>query len=441
MAKEMDKNLILTALNDWNFWNKDQETGIERAKYLNRIKKFVSTNQTLVITGARRAGKSFIMRQFQKDLIEKQELNKKDTLFINFEDPRLPKLSAQSLGEIYDVYLEKLNPSAKPFVFLDEVQEVKNWEKWVTTIGELKKANLVISGSNAHLLGKDLATLLTGRHLDITVFPLSFKEFLKFNNISAKTDLEIVDQKHQIRKYFTEYRKLGAFPEVVLAKQKKEILLEYLDDILNKDLIKRYNIRKPEKLKALARFYLSNVSNLITFNSLSNSLDISADTVEKFSGYLKDAYLVFFLKRFSFKVKEQEKSPRKVYCIDQGLANIAGFRFSENLGKIAENIVFLELKREQSRIPSLEFYYWKDKQHREVDFVKKQDKDIEQLIQVCWDLSNPKTKQRELKALLKASRELKCDDLLIITSEKEGEEKVEGKTIKYIPLWKWLLGE
>lgn len=153
--------------------------------------------------------------------------------------------------------------------------------------------------------------------------------------------------------------------------KKSQILLNYFEDILNKDVIKRFKIRKIEQLNNLAKFYLSNISSLVTFSSLEKSLKFSADTIEKFSGYLEDAYILFFLKRFSFKIKEQQKSPRKVYAVDTGLANTIGFRFTQNLGRLDENLVFLELKRKEILQPQLELYYWKDVHHREVDFLIK----------------------------------------------------------------------
>lgn len=333
---------MLKILEDWNFWKKDLEAGIARPFYLDRLKRFLATNQIMVIKGARRSGKSFIMRQLVKELVS-AGTDKKNILMVNFEDPRFTELNTETLQQIYETYLEFLNPKGMPFVFLDEVQEVKGWEKWVRTLHELRKVQIIISGSNAKLLSKELATLLTGRHLDITTFPLSFREYMVFNNVSLKDKLDMVNKEIEIKGLLRKYLEFGSFPEVVLSTEKKEILLQFFEDVLDKDLIRRFKIRKPDKLKSLAKFYLSNASSLTTFSSIEKFLGASADTVEKFSGYLETAYLLFFLKRFSFKVKEQEKSPRKVYAIDTGLVNTIGFRFSENAGRLAENVVFLEL--------------------------------------------------------------------------------------------------
>ena len=435
---KMDKNEIVKILEDWNFWKKDLDTGVDRPYYLNKLRDFLSTQHIIVITGVRRSGKSFIMKQMVKSLI-KENVDKRNLLIINFEDPRFTELDAKILQKIYEVYLEFLNPAGKPYVFLDEVQEVKEWEKWVRTTQELNKARVIVSGSNAKLLGKELSTLLTGRHLDLTVFPLSFREYLAFKNIYLLDKLDLASKEIEIKRLLREYLEFGSFPEVVLRGEKREILLSYFGDILNKDIVRRFRIRKAEGLIALAKFYLSNVSTLVTFSSLEKSLKISADTIEKFSRYLEDAYILFFLKRFSFKVKEQEKSPRKIYVIDTGLANTVGFRFSQNLGKLAENLVFLELTKRKALNDGLELYYWKDVRHREVDFVIKEGLKVRELIQVCWEINEPETKNREVRALLKGMEEFKLKEGLIITEDYENEEDTKGKRIKFVPLWKWLL--
>lgn len=434
----MDKNEVIKILEDWNPWRKEIETGRDRYFYLNKPISFLNDNQVVVITGPRRAGKSFLLRQLAKNLIG-ENISKNDILIVNFEDPGFTELNLKLLDTVYETYREFLKPIAKPYIFLDEVQEIEHWEKWVRMMHELNKARIVISGSNAKLLSKELATLLTGRHLDLIVFPLSFKEYLNFHQIPTENELDLISRRIEIKALFHSYLEFGSFPEVVLSQQKKDILLHYFEDILNKDLIRRFKIRKQEKLKSLAKFYLTNISSLTTFSSIEKYLQMSADTIEKFSGYFEQAYFIFFLKRFSYKLKEQEKSPRKVYAMDTGLANVIGFRFTQNYGRLAENVVFLELKRRQAANPDLEIYYWKDQYHREVDFVIKEQFKVRQLIQVCWRFSEPKTKEREIKNLLKAMEEFKLKEGRILTEDDEGEETIKGKKIIYQPLWKWLL--
>lgn len=434
----MNKNDIMAVLQDWNMWQKNFPAGFERGEYLSKLMKFLRSNQVVTVMGPRRAGKSFIMRQAAAGLIS-SGVTPNDILIVNFEDPRLVDLDVQLLDRIYQTYREFLAPRGKPYIFLDEVQEIAGWEKWVRMMHELSKAKIVVSGSNANLLSRELGTVLTGRHLDLNILPLSFREYLTFNNVVLRNSLDILERSVEIRGLLRKYLESGAFPEVVLSDLKKETLLNYFEDIINKDLLRRFRIRKAEGLKALVKFYLSNPSAHVTFTSLAKSLRISQESVEKFSGYLEQAYAISFLKRFSFKVKEQEKSPRKVYAVDTGLCNAVGFRFNENSGKLAENVVFLELKRRQASSPEFEIFYWKNDQHREVDFVIKEGLKVNGLIQVCWDTGVLKTREREIKSLLKALAAFKLNKALVITDDEESEEKAKDAIIKFVPLWKWLL--
>jgi predicted AAA+ superfamily ATPase len=436
----MDKNELFSILNDWNFWRHELETGVARRAYIERFKDLSTSNQVITVTGPRRAGKSYLMRQIGVDLMSKG-LKKDNLLYVNFEDPRFASLDTQLMNQIFSTYKEFLAPQGEVTVFMDEVQEVEGWEKWIRMMHELKKAKLIISGSNAKLLSRELGTLLTGRHLDLSVFPLSFREFLAFNGLNPSDKIDLVNQETDIKGLLRRYIEFGSFPEVVLSQQKKEILLGYFEDLVTKDLLRRFKIRKSQALKSLIKYYLSNAGTLTTFSSIEKFLKLSTSTVEKFSGYLEDVYLVFFLKRFSFKVKEQEKSPRKVYAIDTGLCNSIGFRFSENIGKLAENIVFLELHRRQIQNSDTELYYWKDVYHHEVDFVVKKGQKVGQLIQVCWNVSDPKTKDREIRSLMKAMDELEKTEATIITEEYDTVEELKDRKITYVSLWRWLLAE
>lgn len=440
MNRTMNRKEVLEILEEWNFWKKDLNVGVTRDPYLKVLEKRLPSQQIKVIMGARRSGKSFIMRQLAKWLMDGKGVNKNNILIINFEDPRFAGLDTKLLQQAFDVYLETYKPIGEIYVFLDEIQEIPRWEKWVRTAQELEKANIVVSGSNSKLLSSELATVLTGRHLDMTVMPLSYKEFLKFKGVEIKNEVELIRNKIESRALLSEYLNFGSFPLVVLGQDKEGTLLAYYDDVVNKDLIKRYKIRKTEEIKSLIKFYLSNIACPITFTSSGKFLNISALSTERFSAYLETSYLVFFLKRFSFKFKEQEKSPRKVYSVDTGLANLVGFNFSSNSGRLAENLVFLELKRKMYKNPFMEIYYWKSRTNEEVDFLIREDTKVKELIQVCWDIQDMNTKNRETKALLKAMDEFKLKRGLIITEDFEGEEDYDGKKIQYISLTKWLLG-
>ena len=436
----MEKGDIVGILEKWNFWKKDRDTGVER-QITGKIYNALEYNKIITITGVRRCGKSYILRQLVRNIIENGAANE-STLIVNFEEPMFEETDLKMLLRIYESYMEIINTGEKPDMFLDEIQEVDRWEKFVRSLNEKKEANIVITGSSSKLMSAELATILTGRQLTFEIFPLSFGEFLVFKKLKIRSTKDVYLNAAKIKKYVWEYIEHGGFPEIVLIEDKEiksKIVLEYYNTILNRDIIQRYNIRSTEKIKKLAKYYVSNMSSLITYRKLEEFLKIPAETISRFSEHLVTAKLVFFVDRFSFSPKEQERSPRKVYCIDNGFFASIGFRFMENRGKLIENMVAVELKRRQASNPALEIYYWQDYQQREVDFVVKEGKRIGQLLQVCYNPGEFKTKERELKALVKGAEELKCDDLIVITWDYEAEEKFKDKKVRFLPLWKWLL--
>jgi predicted AAA+ superfamily ATPase len=438
----MKREEILRILLDWNFWKKNLESGIERNEYVDKALRFLQPNMIVSLIGVRRSGKSMLMRQIAKKLMESGIANKNEILIVNFEDKRIVERDLKLIDDFFNAYMEEMRPLRKPIVFLDEITKIPQWEKWVRTMHELNKAKILISGSTSQLTKGELATLLTGRHIDIIVFPLSFNEFLQFKNIQIKDKLEALAKESEIKALLREYIRFGGFPEVVLTKDeevKRTILLTYFDDIIEKDVVERYKIRKTEKLKMLAKFYLSNISSPTTFSSLEQFLNMNSVTIEKFSYLLEEAFLIFFAKIFHPSVKKQEKVARKVYCIDVGLSNAIGFKIEESIGKLMENVVAIELKR---RNPLLEIYYWKEygkAEGKEVDFVVRENFNVKQLIQVTYASNRNEVEKREIEALIKASDLLKCNDLLIITWDYEDIIEISNKKIKFVPLWRWLL--
>lgn len=319
----MRKEEILEILADWNFWAKEMDVGIERERYIKELLSLLTkTDQIVCISGVRRAGKSTLIKQVVKELIKTAEA--RNTLMVNFEDERFYERSLAVLGQIYEAYLEKVAPDKKPFIFLDEVQTIDGWERFVRGLHERKEARLAVSGSSAKLLSEEFATLLTGRHVTLAVHPLSFTEFLKFKGLEAKSEVEALAKRVEIRRLLDEYMEFGGFPEAVLSSEKRRILLSYFETVITRDIVERFKIREREKLRALAKYYLTNISSPITFNSVSRFLKSPLTTVERFSDYLETANLIFFVKRFSYSLKEQEKSPRKVYSVDVGLSNAIG---------------------------------------------------------------------------------------------------------------------
>jgi len=436
----MRKEEIISILSEWNFWGKGLDTGRERTFYLKRILSFLEgVEKVISVYGVRRSGKSFLLRQVAKELSEK--LGKNNVLYVNFEEVRFGSNEVNMLVEIYDAYREFIRPDKKPLLILDEVQEINEWERFVRSLHEKNEARIIVSGSSARLMSEDLATLLSGRDIPIEVFPLSFREFLEFKGTEVKSERDMIIKKFEIIQKLREYFEFGGFPEIVLEsdeERKKAILRRYFETILVKDVERRFRVREKEKLEFLANFYITNISSPVTYTSVSKILNLPKKTVERFSSYLATSRALFFISRFSPTLKEQERAARKVYSIDTGMSNAVGFRIFENYGKTMENVVAVELLRRFSTSPTVRIYYLKVDE-KEVDFVIKEGMRIKQLIQVSYVSSRDEISRREIDSLLKASKELKCNDLIVITWDVEDQITVNGKIVKLVPLWKWLL--
>ncbi|MFN4132768.1 MAG: ATP-binding protein [Candidatus Hadarchaeales archaeon] len=441
----MEESKIMEILADWNFWGNFREELKPRTTYISKMEKMFGKGTATLLLGVRRAGKSSLAYLFLQKLISQSTIAHNDSLIVNFEDPRFPpNIGADDLMQIYEVYLRKLNPSWH-IVLLDEVQNVVGWEKFVRYILESKKTGVLITGSSSKLMGGEISTVLTGRHVDVKVFPLSFREFLEFKGIGLEGEVDIAKNRLRILRELEEYLKWGGFPEVAISEndtRKRELLSGYFSDIIMKDVVKRFSVREIKKLENLVGLYISNISTLQSFNRLKEATGLSLDTVERFSRYLEMAWLFFYLRKFEFSLKRQLKSVRKVYVIDPGFFHVKGFRVSENYGKLLENVVAIELLRRAAFCsPPFEIYYWRDYQGKEVDFIVKQGGNVRQLMQTCYEVEDHEVKRREMIALVKASREVRCNNLLIVTWNHEGEERFKGKKVNFLPLWKWLLRE
>lgn len=428
----MDREDILTALNDWNLWGSYRDDSLERPLYLDRLESLVDTEEIVAVKGVRRSGKSTLLHQFLRKKIE-SGMEEKNTLFIKADDPRLSGADLEDLNHIYEVYREELQPDAVHYVVLDEAQMVEGWEKFANLIHEAKQARILVTGSSSKLLSEEYSTLLSGRHVSMEMFPLSFAEFLQFNDISPESETDLIKERHRIKNLLREYLEWGGFPKVALLDepQKRQILTQYFDDILIKDVQERFSIRKTDKLREVARNYLSDISNLKSYSSVSDAVDVSLDTIERFSHYFSIARILFFVRKFAYSHKKQVLNPRKVYCIDPGLRNVGGFRFSRDSGALLENTVFLELYRNREEV-----YYWKGQ--KETDFVVKEGEDIVEIVQVCYSMEDSDTQDREVKAIIEASEKFDCDNLRIITFEEDETLEEEGKRIDVTPAWKWL---
>ena len=404
-----------------------QERDLKRTldePYIERVTGITGADSPLikVIIGPRRAGKSFFA-------IHHLSRNR-NFGYVNFDDERLADLPEydEILVAVDSVYG---NPKA---LLLDEIQNLPKWEIFVNRLAR-QGYDLVITGSNSHLLSSELATHLTGRYLQTTIMPFSFREYLSLSPHELTTQ-EKVSALYQ-------YAHSGGFPEPLVKKfPARDYLVTLFDSIVYKDIVKRFHVRSVQGIEDLATYLLSNVSSEYSYTSLARVIrSKSPMTVRKYLGYLEEAFLFFSLPRFSFKVREQVSANKKIYCTDTGFVAAKAFRVSENHGKLYENLVAIELWRLQQQNEA-SLWYWKNTQQEEVDFVVQQQNRITALIQVCADMHDERTQSREIRALLKASRELRCNNLLILSEQEEKTEVAEWfgmtGTIRYVPLWKWL---
>jgi len=381
------------------------ETGTPREKKdeLNIQDSFV-----LIITGVRRCGKSTFLNQ----LIKKQ----RKTYYLNLEDPRLEGFDLSDFNKI-EIVMKEIYGDGGVY-FFDEIQNIPKWEKFTRYLID-KKEKVVITGSNASLLSREMGTKLTGRHIQLEMFPFSFKEFLDMKKSGGSSNS------------FKDYFYKGGFPEF-LKKENPEILHELLSDIVMKDIAVRFNIKNTNILNKIAVFLISNVGKEFSYNSIKKMFNIkSVQSVIDYISFFENAYLIFSVPRFSYSFKQQQVNPKKAYSIDNGFSNNNSASFSKDNGKMLENLVFLALRRKYKDI----FYFQNNK---ECDFVIKEKDKITSAFQVCFDF-NEETKDREISGLLEALVEFKLKQGLILTYNQEDEFEINGKSIKVMPVWKWLL--
>ncbi len=436
----MDKKEILAILEDWNYWSKPFKESFMRKGYEDEVAHKASTNEIIFLKGVRRSGKSTILLNHIQNLI-KEGIPKENILFVNLEDPRFAtSLSLELLEEIKQAYIYYLNPQGKPYIFLDEVQNIDRFEKWLLKEYELQTSHLFATGSNSKLLSKEIGSSLSGRYLDIQVFPLSFREYLLFNHISIKKPYDLISKHIEIERHFEQFMLYGGFPKVVLTEDislKEAELKSYFDSILLRDIVARYKLDNFRILEQLSIFLLSSISNAVSISKVKNRLGVSHDLASRYMEYLENTYMIQYVPLFDWSLQKQYVNPKKIYSIDTGLSKRVSFEVGKRIGDMLENIVYLELKRRYDEI-----YYFKTAQGYEVDFLIKEYEQITSLIQVSQTLTDDKTKKRELRALVKGSDELKHSEninLVLLTMDKSYTEIIDDETIKVINILEWLL--
>ncbi len=405
----------------------------------NFYEKYNKQKEILIITGIRRAGKSSLMKLVWDEFKSKQALSDDQLLYFNFEDERLIGFSRKDFDKLLEAYYQLNSPSSdkKIFLFLDEIQNINYWEKWLNRLFEEGKYKIFITGSNATLLSSEMSSALTGRNIPISLFPLSFYEYYVYFKNKELNEKSIYDleQKVNIKKALTEYIKLGGMPEY-LKTESSELIQEYFRDVLSRDIVNRYNIKHKQGLKELAHLLLSNIGQIYSLKNLSKTIEIkNIGTIKNYLQYFENSFLFFRIPLFSYSYKKQIYNPDKIYAIDVAFFHNIAFKISENIGHIYENIVFLQLIRNADN----EVFYYKTKENFEIDFAVKRRNKISSLIQVCYQMNSAKIIEREERALVAGMEELGLEESVIINEEIEKVEKRGNKKINYIPLWKWLL--
>lgn len=418
------KEEILKSILDWNPWMEgdfpEKLLGFKRDQ---NILDYLNFKEIKILEGPRRVGKSTLMYEVIAEIFK----TNKNVLYLNFDDEILKKYS---LSQIYEVFLEKKDID---YLFVDEIQNCENWVHFIRKLYDTKELKQIwITGSNSSLIKQEYSSLLTGRNITLNIKTLNFNEFLRFKKFDYNINLMSTKKRVTIKNLFDEYLKHGAFPEVVLREvNHKELLINYYEDFLYKNIVSRYNVNS-QKLKELGLYLNSNSSKLISYRGLAKTLDLNYNSVVDYISYFLEVYLFSLLYKYDYSINKQISNERKIYSIDSGLSNAISFKFSEDIGRILENTVFLELKRR-----GYEIYYHKDK--FECDFVIKEELEIVKAIQVTKSLDDDETKKREIAGLIDAMNKYNLKEGLILTQDEELEFIQDKFKIKVMPIYKWLL--
>ena len=396
----------------------------------------LASKKIISLIGVRRSGKSSILF----DIINKLRANidKENIIYINFEDDRLYPLELLSLDLILESYFE-LYPhkrDEKIYLFLDEVQVVQNWEVYVRRVYDNENIQLYITGSSAKLLSTEIATSLRGRTITYEIFPFSFREYLDYKEIAVNLDssksLSFI--KNELNNYIFD----GGFAETINEDKSisRKILSDYLELIVYKDIVDRYNITNRGLLKSLNKYCFTNIATLVSFTKLYNDFKsqgfkLSKDTIFNYLSHLEDAYAIFTLPIYRNSIKEEQRNPKKIYAIDNGFKKIYDYAIGQDMSKLYENILFLHLRRQTKDI-----YYFK--LLHEVDFYARIE-GKEYLVNVSYIIENEKTRKRELDGFVEAMEYFQLKSGYLITKDEESIVEIEGKKIYIYPLYKFLL--
>ncbi len=394
------------------------------------------TEDVLAIIGPRRVGKTYLMYQLIKQLLK--TVPKEEILYIDFEDNRLVGLKAEEADEMFVAYKE-LTAQGLKYLFFDEVQAFPYWSNFVRKLHNLKKYKIIVSGSSAKLLSKEIATELRGRYKSIFLSLFSFKEFLGLNQFVYSPQIEYSERKGELLRFFNTYLEQGGYPEIITEKdlsEKRIKLRSYFETIFYKDIIERHKVTNHVVLEQMMVYLLNNPAKTFSITGFEKILRkkeiyVSKNTISLYLKYLEEAFFVNLVEEFSYSPKKRLMRPKKVYLVDNGLIRFLSSQFSPESGRLLENCVALELKRKEREV-----FFFQEKY--ECDFVVKEGIKINQTIQVCWEI-NEENEKREIKGLVEAMDFFKINDGLLLTYDQEKDLKIDSKKIKFLPVWKWLL--
>ena len=383
----------------------------------------VDCQEVLVLTGVRRCGKSVLMQQIRAKRSEKD-------YFISFDDDRLLHFTVDDFQLLYDVFVEDFG--VQHTFYFDEIQLVDGWERFVDRL--YKHGNkVIVTGSNAKMLSRELGTLLTGRHVSKEVYPFSLSEYMELLGVKVTRDsFYTTEGRAMLQNVQKDYLKDGGFPQYLRSKN-VEYLKSLYNDIIYRDIIVRYRLMSDKPLKETVYYLISNATHLFTYNSVAKSVGLkSSETVKDYISYLEETYLVGLLPKYDVKVGEQIKSPKKIYFIDNALVGIIGFSFSGNEGSRLENAVYIELRRRGK-----ELFYHND--GNECDFIVREGLRITVAYQVCVSMQEEKTRQRELEGIRSAMKAYSLSEGYIITREETEDVKVEEGVVHLVSFARWIL--
>lgn len=385
--------------------------------------KLLRGKEIVVISGIRRCGKSVLLQQIRAKKKEKD-------YYINFDDDRLALFSLENFQDLYEVFIEFFGKQKT--YYLDEIQNISGWERFVRRLYD-EGSKVFVTGSNANLLSRELGTHLTGRYIQIELFPFSFSEYLNIKKVKwDKVSVNSTETKVSLIKHFKNYMLDGGFPQYIKNKNHNYLKSLY-DSILYKDVMVRHKLTNEREMQELMLYLASNVAKPFSYNKLTQIIGVKhSQTVKNYVSFIESTYLIQQVSKYDHSLSKQMANAKKVYFVDNSICNKLAFNVSENSGRLLENLVYVALRRKHQQI----FYY---SNKNECDFVVKDGTKITNCYQVCYTL-NENNSERELKGAISCASELGLKKATIITLEQEKKMNVEGIQIRIIPVWKWLLG-